>query len=413
MADIKGFRGILYNLRKIKDLSKVVTPPYDVISKEEQSEFYKRSPYNIIRILLGKDFKSDDGLNNKYIRAKRYFLEWISKRILIQDKAPSIYIYQQGFKYKNIKRARLGFIALLKLEDFNSKNIFPHEKTMDGPKEDRLRLLKNVHANLSPIFVLFSDKNKKISHIISENMSKTQPIIDIYDRENTRHSLWRIAEPYQINRIKTIMQDKEIFIADGHHRYEVALEFSREMKEERFGFIMSYFTPLEDKGLVILPVHRIVKGLLRDRVLEFLKKEIQTKFLLKNLKDRDGLFNFLEEDRKGHRFGVYLGRAGFWGLNSLKAFDEKTLDVDILHKFIIVPLVKKLSKKAQNVDIEFTKDIYSAIKIAEKDSQGVAFFLVPTRISQVRDIARFGKRLPQKATCFYPKPLSGLVINRF
>ncbi len=411
MADIKPFKGLLYNQRKIKDLSEVVTPPYDVISPEDQARFYKKSPYSIIRILLGKEFRNDTEFNNRYTRAKKYFIQWISEGILTNDSFPSIYIYLQEFLYKNIKKIRLGFIALLKLEDFGSKNIFPHENTMGGPKEDRFKLLENVHANLSPIFVLFSDREKKLYNILKENIDQNPPILNIQDRDSVRHRLWRIKDPIVINRIRKLMHDKEIFIADGHHRYEVALEFSKKTKESRFGFIMSYFTAIENEGLVILPVHRLVQGISQDEAFGFFKKKIQGKFLLRQFKNRHLLVEFLADARRPHRFGVYLGKKNFWGLDPLKAFNGNALDVDILDRFILKPLLKNFAK--ENIRLDFTKDIDCAIEWVDKSSKRLAFFLMPTKISQVQDIARLGKRMPHKATYFYPKPLSGLVINKF
>lgn len=410
MADIKPFKAILYNRARIRDLSKVVSPPYDVISKKEQGEFYRNSPYNIIRLLLGREFRSDTPLNNKYIRAKRYFLRWLSEGILTQDNLPSIYVYHQEFLYRGLKKMRLGFIALLKLEAPGFKNIFPHEDTMDGPKEDRLRLLKNVRANLSPIFVLFSDKGKRLHNILKENIKESPPFLKFKTKDSVRHTLWRIDDPVQIQRIKRLMQNKEVFIADGHHRYEVALEFSRKMKKSRFGFIMSYFAAIEDEGVVILPVHRMVQGIYQDRAFEILKQRIQGAFLLSQFNSRHSLVEFLTDERRSHRFGVYLGKRGFWGLDAIKAFGKNALDVDILQRFILKPL---LDRESKDIKLEFTKDLDFAIEWVDESHKRLAFFLIPTKISQVQYIARLGKRLSQKATYFYPKPLSGLVINRF
>ena len=251
MTQIKAFKAVHYNPEKIVDISKVVCPPYDVISSEAQAAFHSAHPNNFIRILLGLDKPKDSSCDNKYTRARKLFSEWTAKKIFIQDAKPCIYVYKQEYKVCGQKKARIGFLALMRLQDKEKSKVFPHENTHMPAKIDRLRLWRNVKANLSPVFVCFSDKYKKIAIL------RKQEFIDVLDADNVRHFVWRIDDNDVIEKIKTLMANQHLFIADGHHRYEVAMEYRRIRSEKRkkltgrepFNYIMTYFTNLESKKL--------------------------------------------------------------------------------------------------------------------------------------------------------------------
>ncbi len=262
MAKIAPLKAFIYNQDKVKDLAKVVCPPYDVISPAQQQFFFDSSPYNLIHVLLSKDISGDD----KYQRAGRYFKDWMNEKVFVRDEKPAVYFYKQQYNLRGEKRERLGFIALLRLEEKNSC-VFGHEHTRLEPKEDRLMLLRQVKANLSPIFAIFSDQHRIIQQTYHKYIQNKKPFIDITDSENIAHKLWRLDSPDIVSGIQNKMTDEVIFIADGHHRYEVACAYREEMKkklgsltgEERVNYILAYFTNTDLRGLTIMPIHRLVK----------------------------------------------------------------------------------------------------------------------------------------------------------
>jgi len=269
MTQIKPFKGVYFNSEKVGDLSQVVCPPYDVISTEEQNEFHNKHPQNFIRVLLGIEKSRDNRYDNKYTRARKTFDDWLRKGILKEDNKSCIYFYRQEFMIRGEKHFRLGFISLMRLFDKNESKVLPHENTHFSAKEDRIRLWRNVKANLSSIFVGFSDKDKKVEKIFQSHVSTQEPFIDIKDQENTRHTMWRLEDTKLINEIKDTLDGQHLFIADGHHRYEVAQELKRTMLakkkrvngQEACNFIMTYFTNIDARNLCIFPIHRVIKKL--------------------------------------------------------------------------------------------------------------------------------------------------------
>jgi len=411
MADIIPFKGTLYNPEKIKDLSKVISPPYDVISPQEQSDLYDSGPHNIIRILLGKDSTGDNEKENKYTRAAGFLKEWQEKGVLEKDKENCVYVYLQEFSVLGQIKRRLGFIALLKLEDFykDTSTIYPHEDTFSAPKEDRTRLISSIKANLGPIFALFADEDKTIDAILLQE-TKAHPIIDIVDYHGIRNKLWRICNKNTVEKIVSMMKDERLFIADGHHRYEVGLAFSKSKKDPKYGYILTYFTDLYADGIVILPVHRLIAGVSKD-VLSNLEKDLARDFVVKEITSREGVKKFLSgANLLEKRFVIYKKGNRFTGL-SLK--DSDSLDVTLLRDLIIRPLEEKMAQTNGKISIDFTKDLDYAITQVDEGKSSLSIILNPTKVTQVRDMAFSRRRMPQKSTYFYPKVLTGLVINVF
>jgi uncharacterized protein (DUF1015 family) len=424
VTKIKPFRAVIYNQGKIQDLSSVVCPPYDIISPAKQEYYHKLHSYNLIHILLGKDIPGDD----KYRRAGRYFSDWLKNRILIQDERPSVYLYSQQYNLKGEKKTRLGLIALLHLENGNS-SVFPHEHTRLEPKEDRLKLLREVRANLSPIFVLFSDRKRIIQRINQEYLPKEKPFIDIIDDEKIVHKLWRIDSPDILDNIESQMSQENIFIADGHHRYEVACTYREEMKqklrfitgEEGFNYILAYFTNVESRGLTILPIHRLVKLDLKQDIQSF-KNNLKDYFDVEEIKDKNRFF-FLKEKAGNaeHVLGMYKDRR-YWliRLKNVKILDKavpdkppgySSLDVSILNYIILKRILGfDLEDKER---ITFVQDADELIERVDEDNSYIAFFLNPVKIKQIMAVALSKERMPAKSTYFYPKVLSGLAINKF
>lgn len=418
---------ITYNQEKIKDISSVMCPPYDIISPQKQQQYHDINPCNFIYILLGKDISGED----KYHRAENYFNDWRKHEILIQDTKPAIYFYSQQYKIKGEKRTRLGFISLLHLGQ-KGVSIFGHEHTRLEPKEDRLRLLKQLKANLSPIFVIFLDKKRIIQRTYQQFVENSEPFINVTDDDHTVHKLWRLDVPQILERIQEDMGGENIFIADGHHRYEVACTYRDQMKEklgtitgeESFNYILAYFTNTQPQGLLILPVHRLLK-LERELDLENFKSNLKYYFDVEEIKERNRFFFLMEKGgRTEHVLGMYKNNK-FWLLRlknigildriiNDKPKEYKSLDISILNHIILKKVLGcDLDYLENKENLAFSPNADEFIKRVDNDEFYIAFFLNPVKMEQIISLALTGERIPPKSTYFYPKVLSGLVINKF
>lgn len=426
MPSIRPFKGVVYNKKKIKNMSEVVAPPYDIIPPRMQDELYKKHKNNVVRLIFGKINKPDDKNNNRYTRAAKDFKSWLDGHILIQDSDPAVYIYSQIYKCDGRKIERMGFISLMEL-DLDNKKVLPHEKTLKAPKEDRLQLLRSVKANLSPIFMLYEDDLHRVNKILKNFSRKTSPFIDV-SISGVRHIIWKLSDRKLIKAIEGIMAKKDIFIADGHHRYETSINYAREVAsgdasqtlKENSKFFMGYFVELEERSLTILPTHRLINdigSLGREDIVHRLKKY----FKVEKFSSAGRMLARMKALRAYHVFGVYLGKAEYyviklkspetaWSLMGKGSKDWKSLDVSILHLFILQYI---LGIRDEDDNIEFVKDASEAFKAIGAGKNAAAFILNPTKVTQVKNVARHGEKMPRKATYFYPKPLSGLVINKF
>ncbi|MCX5681052.1 MAG: DUF1015 domain-containing protein [Candidatus Omnitrophica bacterium] len=417
MATIKPFKAVHYNPKKIDDMAKVVCPPYDVISPKEQAGFYQADPFNYIRILLGVEKETDNSQDNKYTRARKIFVEWLEKNILITDEKPCIYVYQQEYKVFGQKKARIGFLALMRLRDKEGSKVFPHENTHMAAKVDRLSLLRSVKASLCPIFVCYSDRYKRIDNLSQEFIDHKKPFIDVCDADDVHHILWRVEDPGLIEKVQSLMNGQPLFIADGHHRYEVAMEYCKQRLEGRqnftgeepFNYVMTYFTNLESKDLSILPIHRVVKKL--PKTLDFLEEFFRI--------DKVGSINELSRllpkaGKNENAFGLYTkGAIKLLRLKNKLLIDQhiheggkdyRSLDATIL-KYFIFDRVKIASE-----DIIYKKDLKEATDMVDAGEASACFVLNPIHVDQLKAVALNGERMPPKTTYFYPKVLSGLTI---
>ncbi len=440
MAVVKPFRAYRYNTNIIKDMTSVVTQPYDKIDDDMQEEYYKRSEYNIVRIIKGRSATNDGEQNNVYTRAAKYFREWIDKGILIRDDEPSIYVYDQIYKDDMGRRlTRKGFIALGRLEEYSESGVRPHEKTLSQPKEDRFNLMKATNANFGQVFMLYTDPEKKVD-LLLDRFREREPHMKALDWNGEEHVLWKVSDIDVIKKVEEYMRDKTLLIADGHHRYETALNYKRYMMEKLgkavedapFFYRMMTFVNTEDKGLTIFPTHRLIFNCSynKDAFLKRLKDDFvieEVKFDFRNKFEALGKLKEQMRNRWGneHVFGLYLKDAPCYFLLSLKKankLDEllpyasdayRHLDVAILHKLILENMLgidaEKLTKQT-NVDYE--RYMEDAIRrVDTEDKYQMAFLLNPTRIEDVKGVAKAGERMPQKSTDFYPKLLTGFTIN--
>ncbi|MBU2540947.1 MAG: DUF1015 domain-containing protein [Candidatus Omnitrophica bacterium] len=425
MTDIKAFKGFIYNQKKIKNLSDVACPPYDVISEKELTELYKMNNFNFVKLLLAKNVrKKNKRVLNRYANAKQTFARWLKEDILISDTKDAIYFYLQEFTFKGERKSRLGFISLMRLRDQKQSTVYPHESTRKEPKDDRYALLRSVRANLSPIFTLFSDDERRINMIFENYLMRQKPMLALRDKEGDVHKIWPLREPKLIKRLQDYIQGKSIVIADGHHRYEVACDFRnamlrpkgnrRKFKTAAFNYIMTYFSDINSRGLTVLSIHRLLKKIpsnFLERLDEFFKIEkIKDQFQLR--------FLLAKAARYEHAFGLYV--KGYFYLLRLKSEyiidrllegdskDYNRLDVVLLNKLIFKRLFS-----FNSADLVFIKDEEEAIAAVNKGTFAACFFLWPTKLEQIKTIALNNERMPPKSTYFYPKLLSGLLIHKF
>ncbi len=430
MAKILPFKGVLYNKKKINRLEKVMAPPYDVISPDMREELYKAHSNNIVRIILGREARGDNSKKNKYTRAANFLSQWLSEGILQKDGKPAVYIYEEDYLHRGQLKKRLGFISLMKIEDPSSGLVLPHEYTFSKPKEDRLNLIRATRANTSPIFCIYQDDGAKVTKMLKDCIAGAPAVIDIH-LEGVAHKVWRLTDARTISAIKKEFENKQVFIADGHHRYEVALAFRDEMrkrlgkaKAKKYDNVMVYFSDLADEGLVIFSTYRVIRKL-GTSSWEDVRDKLSACFDIEEVKDKDRMFDELEKAGQGYAFGAYFRDRRFYvlRLKDEKALDEvikvdksrewKRLNVTVLH-FLVFDHILEIEKFLDNdKNIIYTRDEGYAVDLVKKGECDIAFFQLPTKVSEVRTIARNGDRMPHKSTYFYPKLLTGLVINKF
>ncbi|MBN2374381.1 DUF1015 domain-containing protein [bacterium] len=444
MADIKPFKGITYNNEIIKNMSLVIAPPYDVISPEEQDQLYGQSLYNIIRLIKGKELPGDNPENDPCTRANNYFQEWLRDKILVQDKDECFYALQDEYRLEDgTKKVRKGFFALFRLEEFGAGCIYPHERTLAGPKEDRFRLMKACSANFSSIFSLYSDPDRIIDRYMEEDVWSSPPDMELLSQQRVLHRLWRVSDPLLCSKMTDAMAEQKIFIADGHHRYETALNYQKFMRE-RFGikkdlhpydYCMMYFTNTQEKGLSILPYHRVVKNL-SQHLLDLLEYELQKWFDVRAINfdgisvteatARKDLIRLMAKNGDNRpSFGLYMGKRVYYLLVLKTEADIeklvpgkgsmalKSLDVNILHSLILDKILGISAKDFEHRGtLMFVHDLRDALGLVNMKTCQAAFILNPTRMDQVMNIALRGEKMPQKSTFFYPKLPSGLVIRK-
>jgi uncharacterized protein (DUF1015 family) len=430
MAEIIPFKALRYDPDQVK-LEDVLTQPYDKITREMQSKYYERSAHNLVRIILGKAGETDTEAFNVYTRAAEYLHDWRSSGILKQDPEHGIYAYSQTFTVPGTRELaeRRGLIALGRLHDYADGVVFRHEQTLAKPRADRLNLLRATRAHFGQIFMLYSDPKVEIEALLKKR-AEEDPDTSLLDEYETLHRLWRIHDPTLIQAVQQRMRDKKLLIADGHHRYETALAYRNERRAESgssgpnapYEFVMMTLIPMESRGLVILPTHRIVHGLPtfdRERMLEAAGQFFEIDRIDLRTESRSATTLLGQAGENGTAFvavtrqGPYLMRAkknavqdALGQVPSL----QRDLDVVQLHRIMLERVLGISEEAVRNQEnVRYERDAFEAISWVRQGAN-VAFLMNPAKIDQVRDIAFGGGVLPQKSTDFYPKLLSGLAI---
>lgn len=435
MAEISPFRALYYNQACVQGLERVVTQPYDKISPEMQARYYELSPYNLVRIIRGRQCAEDTPGHNVYTRASADFRTWIEKRILLSAHEPAIYPYYQRYSVPGqagITKTRRGFIGLLRIEDYAARVVHRHEETLSAPKADRLELLKATRAHFGQIFMLYSDPSGKVEAEL-DSFTREHAWQELADEYATVHSLWRAADPAVIERVIDAMRPKKLVIADGHHRYETALAYrdycrTHKLNGERAEYVMATFVRMETDGLTILPTHRVVHGLAGFEWNRF-TADAREVFEIEDVPAPEGDNQAREFETKLRSSGrirptiaAYAGE-GKAALLTLRPevdpsrllpdlpADVTRLDVVILHRFLLERALR-IDRDAvrEERNLHYVRELDDAVRQVANGQAQVCFLINPTPIEAVRDNAFAGRVLPQKSTDFYPKLLSGLTI---
>jgi uncharacterized protein (DUF1015 family) len=388
---------------------------------------------------LGKNKPGDNENNNWYTRAAATLEAWQREGVLIQDAKPAFYDYEINYLASpNLSSSRQGFICLVRLEDFSRGSVRPHERTYEGIKTERLKLMSSCKANLSQVFTLYADPTQIVSQFLHEGRDEG-PVFNFTDDNGIHHRLWRVTKDEAIQRIVECMKDKPLFIADGHHRYETALNYQKHMQErypERggqasFNYVLMYLANMHQPGLSILPTHRMFVGLPQFQMASFLEQATDYFDVVRFSFDKTGRKQVLEEflealhsagDR--HFVGVYEAGAGQFVLLKLRLdVDHKSWRsrlAEPLQKLDVVVLTELILKRLLNVNentlndetrIKYRHDAYEAIDQVDRGLFHVAFLLNPTKIEQLQEVANAALIMPHKSTYFHPKVIDGSVIN--
>jgi len=433
MAKIAPFRGIRYNPAKFPRLEVTVAQPYDRITGPWQDRYYERSPYNVVRLSLGKTFDTDTETNNRYTRARDYLHQWLKEGILIQDEQPAFYVYHEAFTLPSgEEKVRKGLIAALELAEFDEGIVLPHERTLSAPKEDRLKLLRAMQTHLGQVFMLYPDPGNKVSTLFDAAINR-EPDLTATDILETGviHKMWKVTDPEVLAAVAAEMAPKRnLIIADGHHRYETALNYRHEMRQRTpgwtpdmsFNWVMVTLVSMEDPGLTILPTHRLIHSYERKTAAQALA-DAAVYFSVEKAADKEAMFTRLSElARQAHAFGFYDGQSCYvlilkdetimdQVIGPERAREWKLLDVTILHE-LFIERVLGLSKEsvARQENIKYLRLADEGFEAVDAAKAQFLLLLNPTRAEQVAACASQGERMPQKSTDFYPKVLTGLVM---
>ncbi|MBI4287283.1 MAG: DUF1015 domain-containing protein [Chloroflexi bacterium] len=430
MAEVRPFGGLRYNGSKVSELASVLCPPYDVMSAIDQEDYYQRSPYNVVRVEhalfeSGKPF-------NKYAFSASTLKQWRKDGVLKLEEQPVFYLHEQGFSYGGREWRRRGIIARVRLEGKESGVVRPHEGTLAAAKNDRLLLLRACQANTSPIFALYEDDGGRLSSLLDAHVERP-PSASASIGSAESHKLWTVTEPDALARIQSRFRQLSLYIADGHHRYETALAFRDEARrsrasftgEEAFNFVMMTLVSMSDPGLLILPVHRLARGLSRETLAK-LEGRLGGLFEIEEYAvgaaGSPTLNSILETMRSRGQSGICLGVYGLKPKTFMVLGRRTSVPVELMpvhaspaYRGLEVAVLKHLVMEGvldiDESQLTYTPDAAEALGRVASGEYQLAFFLNPLGVDKLRAVADAGERLPGKSTYFYPKLPTGLVIN--
>ncbi|QEH32968.1 hypothetical protein OJF2_14600 [Aquisphaera giovannonii] len=430
MPEVRPFRGVRYDVAQIGALSDVTAPPYDVIDPALQEKLYEDSPYNIIRLELNRPEAGDSEASNRYTRAAGFLRDWLRKGVLRAEDQPALYLYEQTFEVEGRTHTRKGFLARVRLEPFGQGKIYPHEQTLAGPKADRLSLYEATGFNLSPVFGLYPDEKNEALHALEAHLRDRAPL-EATDHLGVTNRLWVITEPATLTAVQGLMTDRPVFIADGHHRYETALKYRDRLEEkgelkgpdDPANFCLMMLVSMSDPGLLILPTHRLVSGL-PGLTFEQLAEKLGPEFEVRKVGEGEaGCREAWEEIEAGGEqdvLGFGTVADGAWALARLRSDeamdrlapkqspDWRALGVSVLHVLALDHLLGGSGGKASCRYVHLIREVTDDVAARGCD---LACLVPPARMEHVEAIASNLETMPPKSTYFYPKLLSGLVLN--
>ena len=411
MATVKPFQPYRYSA-KAGDPAKLLTQPYDKISPPMQARYLAASPYNLVRVILGEKRDSDTAADNVYTRGAQYFQDWIQQGILAQDPAPGFYAYFQDFEVPDSGEhlTRQGFIGLGKVEDYEAGIVYRHEQTLSGPKKDRLQVLRHSRAHFGQIFMLYPDRLGSVDREL-EQATQGAPILDVTDEYGARHRLWPVTDPVRVAHIQSLMEPMKLLIADGHHRYETALNYRNERPQDPAAqYVMMTFVNMYSPGLKILSTHRVLRNVEGFTAEKLLSKATGPW----SVKTFDSFADLKRELNSAEPQSVRIGVVLFGAACLLtRPRQPGELDVPVLHQEIIgdwLGIGEEAVREEKYIQYVRGMDA-AAAEVREKGAQ-VAFLLDPTPIDDMARVAFDGGVMPQKSTDFYPKLLTGVTIYR-
>jgi len=430
LATVRPFQGIFYDPQRV-DLARVVAPPYDVISPADQRRYYQEDPHNVVRLIAGEVRPTDTPEENKYKRAAGFFRQWLAAGILNQESSPGLYVYRHRFvdPINGRQRERQGILGVVELEPFG-QGVLPHEQTHARAKADRLSLTRAVVANLSPVFALYEDPQSAIGPVIAPAIAES-PRLSIRGEDGDQHTIWSISGAERFDKLAALFRASRLYIADGHHRYETALNFRNKQRVDHpeappdaaFNYVLMLLVDIADPGLTILPTHRLLHDF--ERFDPRLVDRLARRHRVVPRRDRAELQAAMQEPTPGHRIGIALatypapsggGQGGGCLTVDIAPTDPadpvSRLDVSVLHREI---LQRELGLEPAELESErylsYSRDVASLLDRVESGAGQAAFFLRPPAVSDVVEVARAGQVMPQKSTYFFPKPASGIVFN--
>lgn len=442
MAEIIPFRALRYNPDVVSDLAQVVAPPYDVISPEAQERYHARHPYNVIRLILAKDDAADAPGSDRYRRASESFAAWRHRGVLRRDPAPAVYLYEQEFSLGGVDRLRRrGVLALVRLHEYSERVIFPHERTFSRYKDDRLSLMRACPANLEAILGFYPGPDDTVAAMVDRRM-ETDAAVRLVDEDGIGHRLWLLDDPADVAAVQVALRDRQVIIADGHHRYETALNFRNERPvhggiphsaahPRLDAFVLMNLVQADDPGLVILPTHRVIRhrpACAGEALRAALSRHFRVQAFPLDTADPPRTLRSVLADLARHR-GTGIACALYTGGSDvllLELTDPTTpqalladghapafahLDVAVLHRVLIEGVLGVPPASQADDAIRYTRDESQALAEVMAGEASMAVFLNAPRVEQVQAVAMAGERMPQKSTFFFPKVLSGLVIN--
>ena len=430
MPEIQAFRAIRYDMGHVGSLSDVIAPPYDVIGPELQDALYARHPCNVVRLILNRAEPGDDETNNKYARAKRFLKNWQSEGALFSESNPALYVYYQEFEAEGRRYTRRGFMARMRLSRFGEGIVFPHEETMAGPKVDRLMLTAVCKANLSQVFGLYPDAKQQVGQRLDRAVADITPL-EATDHLGVVHRMWPVTDVTAIKDLASLMSPKPLFIADGHHRYETACNYRDQVRDMGLlrddhpaNYVLMQFVAMDDPGLIVLPTHRLFRGI-ASLTAEQLQRKLGDCFATRPAGEGPGQANAVWEEIEitGDQatLGLYTGADRRWTIAQLTPAgrarmaelaadhtpDWQGLGVSILHR-LVVRLVHGEAELPKPKYVHLVSEVVEGLGTGEFP---LAALVMPATVQHIRDISMHGERMPAKSTYFYPKLLSGLVIN--